>query len=131
MLQIYMLTLQAVQRQIHENLSKLENINRQYRYLAREGRTDTAGTLKTLMQDANDRWDRMQGHMSANLRTLRHSTNVWEDFKKTKESLLSWLTEIDMQITNIEHLSSMNTRTKIKEMEVRCFVFTHIEYSCS
>lgn len=109
---------QAVQRQIHENLSKLENINRQYRRLAREGRTDAASTLKTMMQDANDRWDRMQGQMSANLRTLKHSTSIREDFKRTKDALLSWLTEIDMQLTNIEHLSSMNTQTKIREMQV-------------
>lgn len=115
---MFHLFFQTVQRQIHENLSKLENINRQYRRLAREGRTDAAGTLKTMMQDANDRWDRMQGQMSANLRTLRHSTSIREDFKRTKDALLSWLTEIDMQLTNIEHLSSMNTRTKIREMQV-------------
>ena len=110
--------MQAVQRLIHENLSKLENINRQYRRLAREGRTDSVGTLKTLMQTANDRWDGLQGQMSANLRTLRHSTNIREDFRKTKDTLLAWLTEVDMQLTNIEHLASMNTRTKIREMQV-------------
>jgi len=106
-----------MQRKIHENLSKLENINRQYRRLAREGRTDTAGTLKKMMQDANDRWDNLQGQMSASLRDLRHSNSIREDFKRTKDSLLSWLTEIDMQLTNIEHLSSMNTKTKIREMQ--------------
>ena len=106
-----------MQRKIHENLSKLENINRQYRRLAREGRTDTAGTLKKMMQDANDRWDNLQGQMSASLRDLRHSNSIREDFKRTKDALLSWLTEIDMQLTNIEHLSSMNTKTKIREMQ--------------
>lgn len=107
---------ESVQRKIHENLSKLENINRQYRRLAREGRTDAAGTLKTMMQDANDRWDRMQGQMSANLREIRHSSSIRDDFKQTKDSLLSWLTEVDMQLTNLEHLSSMDVKTKLREM---------------
>ncbi|KAH3846261.1 hypothetical protein DPMN_088560 [Dreissena polymorpha] len=107
---------ETVQRKIHENLGKLENINRQYRRLAREGRTDTNGTLKSIMQDANDRWDKLQGKMSANLRDLRHSSSIREDFKRTKDALLSWLTEIDMQITNIEHLSSMNANGKMIEM---------------
>ncbi|XP_060567930.1 nesprin-1-like isoform X3 [Ruditapes philippinarum] len=108
---------ESVQRKIHENLSKLENINRQYRRLAREGRTDSAGTLKTMMQDANDRWDRMQGKMSTNLREIRHSSSIRDDFKQTKDSLLKWLTEIDMQLTNIEHLSSMDVKTKLREMQ--------------
>ena len=109
---------QIAQRKIHENLSNLENINKQYRRLAREGRTDTAGTLKSLMQDANDRWDLLQGQMSAILRQLKHSSSIREDFKKTKEALLSWLTEIDMQLTNLDQLSSMDVQTKLREMDV-------------
>ena len=109
---------QNAQRKIHENLSSLENINKQYRRLAREGPTDASGTLKTMMQDANDRWDKLQGQMSVILRQLRHSSSIREDFKKTKESLLSWLTEIDMQLTNIDHLSSMDVQTKLREMDV-------------
>lgn len=71
-----------------------------------------------MMQDANDRWDHMQGQMSANLREIRHSSSIRDDFKQTKDSLLSWLTEIDMQLTNIEHLSSMDVKTKLREMKV-------------
>ena len=96
----------------------MENINKQYRHLAREGRTDAACTLKSMMQDANDRWDLLQGQMSAILRQLKHSSSIQEDFKKTKEALLSWLTEIDMQLTNIDQLSSMDVQTKLREMDV-------------
>ena len=96
----------------------MENINRQYRRLAREGRTDTAGVLKSMMQDANDRWDKMQAKMSTNPRELKHSASIREDFKHTRDSLTSWLTEIDMQLTNIEHLSSMDIPTKLREMKV-------------
>jgi nesprin-1 len=107
----------------------LENINRQYRRLAREGRTDSAGTLKTMMQDANDRWDRMQGKMSTNLREIRHSSSIRDDFKQTKDSLLKWLTEIDMQLTNIEHLSSMDVKTKLREMQVKYKLFPFRQYN--
>ena len=122
-----LLLLQIAQRKIHENLSSLENINRQYRRLAREGRTDASGSLKTMMQDANDRWDMLQGQMSTILRQLKHSSSIREDFRKTKEALLSWLTEIDMQLTNLDQLSSMDAQTKLREMDVSEIFFSQRE----
>ncbi|KAJ8309203.1 hypothetical protein KUTeg_014077 [Tegillarca granosa] len=40
-----------------------------------------------------------------------------EEFDNTRDSLLNWLTDIDMQLTNIEHLSSMDIPAKVREMK--------------
>lgn len=62
---------QAFQRQIHERLTQLELINKQYRRLARENRTDTASKLKQMAHEGNQRWDNLQKRVAAILRRLR------------------------------------------------------------
>ena len=62
---------QAFQRQIHERLTQLELINKQYRRLARENRTDTASKLKKMVHEGNQRWDNLQKRVTAILRRLR------------------------------------------------------------
>ena len=51
--------LQTYQRKLHESLGDLEDLNKQYRHLAREGRTDTAGELRQMVHDVNDKWDEL------------------------------------------------------------------------
>lgn len=66
--------MQAFQRQIHERLTQLELINKQYRRLARENRTDTASRLKQMVHEGNQRWDNLQRRVTAVLRRLRVSS---------------------------------------------------------
>lgn len=99
-------------------MSQLENINRQYRHLAREGCTDTDGVLRLMMQEANERWDRLQQLVASIRRQLKNTENALQEFCEMHTSLYSWLTEVDMQLTNVEHLSSMDTPTKIRELQV-------------
>lgn len=63
--------LQAFQRQVHERLTQLELVNKQYRRLARENRTDTASRLKQMVHEGNQRWDGLQRRVTAILRRLR------------------------------------------------------------
>jgi hypothetical protein len=50
---------------VHDRLGDLESINKLYRRLAKEGRTDTKGVLRSRMQEANDRWDNLQHRVTA------------------------------------------------------------------
>lgn len=63
--------LQAFQRQVHERLTQLELINKQYRRLARENRTDSASKLKQMVHEGNQRWDNLQKRVAAILRRLK------------------------------------------------------------
>ena len=65
---------QAFQRQVHERLTQLELINKQYRRLARENRTDAASKLKVLVHEGNQRWDGLQRRVAAVLRRLKVRT---------------------------------------------------------
>lgn len=62
---------QAFQRQVHERLTQLELVNKQYRRLAREKRTDAASALREMVQEGNHRWDGLQRRVAAIIRRLR------------------------------------------------------------
>ncbi|XP_036438507.1 LOW QUALITY PROTEIN: nesprin-2 [Colossoma macropomum] len=107
---------EAFQRAVHEKLTQLEIINNQYRRLARENRTDTASRLRAMVHQGNQRWDTLQRRVAAIIRRLRHFTAQREEFESTRESLLVWLTEMDLQLTNVEHFSESDIHQKLKQL---------------
>ncbi|XP_051511030.1 LOW QUALITY PROTEIN: nesprin-2-like [Myxocyprinus asiaticus] len=108
---------EVFQRQVHESLTQLEIINKQYRRLARENRTDSASRLRAMVHQGNQRWDALQKRVAAILRRLRHFTCQREEFEGTRESLLVWLTEIDLQLTNVEHFTESDLQDKMKQLK--------------
>ncbi|XP_048456777.1 nesprin-1-like isoform X2 [Rhincodon typus] len=108
---------EAFQRQVHESLTQLELINKQYRRLARENRTDSGSKLKDMVHEGNQRWDNLQRRVTAILRRLKHFIGQREEFETTRESFLVWLTEMDLQLTNIEHFSECDVQAKIKQLK--------------
>ncbi|XP_016380976.1 nesprin-2-like [Sinocyclocheilus rhinocerous] len=108
---------EVFQRQVHESLTQLEIINNQYRRLARENRADAASRLRAMVHQGNQRWDALQRRVAAILRRLRHFTCQREEFEGTRESLLVWLTEIDLQLTNVENFSESHLQDKMKQLK--------------
>ncbi|XP_061097148.1 nesprin-1-like isoform X6 [Conger conger] len=107
---------EAFQRQVHESLTQLELINKQYRRLARENRTDSSGRLREMVHDGNQRWDYLQKRVVSILRRLKHFITQREEFETARDSILVWLTEMDLQLTNIEHFSECDIQAKIKQL---------------
>ncbi|KAF5914827.1 hypothetical protein HPG69_010893 [Diceros bicornis minor] len=108
---------EAFQRQVHESLTQLELINKQYRRLARENRTDSACSLKQMVHEGNQRWDNLQKRVTSILRRLKHFIGQREEFETSRDSILVWLTEMDLQLTNIEHFSECDVQAKIKQLK--------------
>ncbi|KAI5615121.1 nesprin-1 isoform X2 [Silurus asotus] len=106
----------AFQRQVQECLTQLELINKQYRRLARENRTDSSCRLRQMVHDGNQRWDTLQRRVAAILRRLKHFIGQREEFENVRDGVLVWLTEMDLQLTNIEHFSECDVQAKIKQL---------------
>ncbi|GFR84729.1 nesprin-1-like [Elysia marginata] len=107
---------ETLQRNVHDHLAQLENINRQYRQLAKDGRTDTDGQLRVAMTDLNNRWDAVQIKVTEIMKKLRHSATIRQDFEETRTSLISWLREVDSQLTDILHRTDLDLGTKVTEI---------------
>ncbi|XP_030905633.2 nesprin-1 isoform X2 [Melopsittacus undulatus] len=108
---------EAFQRQVHESLTQLELINKQYRRLARENRTDSDCSLKQMVHEGNQRWDNLQKRVTSILRRLKHFIGQREEFETARDNILVWLTEMDLQLTNIEHFSECDVQAKIKQLK--------------
>ncbi|KAF4071108.1 hypothetical protein AMELA_G00281340 [Ameiurus melas] len=107
---------EAFQRQVQECLTQLELINKQYRRLARENRTDSSCRLRQMVHDGNQRWDTLQRRVAAILRRLKHFIGQREEFETVRDGVLVWLTEMDLQLTNIEHFSECDVQAKLKQL---------------
>uniref|UniRef100_A0A672ITC0 KASH domain-containing protein n=1 Tax=Salarias fasciatus TaxID=181472 RepID=A0A672ITC0_SALFA len=107
---------EGFQRQVHERLTQLELVNNQYRRLARENRTDRASQLRAMVHEGNRRWDALHRRVAAILRRLKHFTGQREEFEGLRESMLVWLTELDLQLTNVEHFSESDVHQKIQQL---------------
>lgn len=52
------------------------------------------------------------------LSLLQHFINQREEFETARDGILVWLTEMDLQLTNIEHFSECDIQAKIKQLRV-------------
>ncbi|KAJ8410369.1 hypothetical protein AAFF_G00203500 [Aldrovandia affinis] len=108
---------EALQREVQERLAPLELLNVRYRRLARENRTDTAGSLKVTVHEGNQRWDALQQRTTAILRRLKDFTSQWEEFDVTKERTIMWLVKMDLRLTDVEHFSEGDAHNKMEQLE--------------
>uniref|UniRef100_A0A8C5P5D5 KASH domain-containing protein n=1 Tax=Jaculus jaculus TaxID=51337 RepID=A0A8C5P5D5_JACJA len=69
-----------------------------------------------MVHEGNQRWDNLQKRVTAVLRRLRYFTNQREEFEGTRESILVWLTEMDLQLTNVEHFSESDADDKMRQL---------------
>lgn len=51
--------------------------------------------------------------------TPQHFIGQREEFETARDSILVWLTEMDLQLTNIEHFSECDVQAKIKQLKVK------------
>lgn len=49
----------------------------------------------------------------------QYFTSQREEFENTRENLLVWLTDLDLQLTNVEHFSESDVHHKIQQLNVR------------
>lgn len=49
---------------------------------------------------------------------MQHFIGQREEFETARDSILVWLTEMDLQLTNIEHFSECDVQAKIKQLRV-------------
>lgn len=48
----------------------------------------------------------------------QHFISQREDFETARDAILVWLTEMDLQLTNIEHFSECDIQAKTRQLRV-------------
>ncbi|XP_060113767.1 nesprin-4 [Heteronotia binoei] len=106
---------EVLQKQVLEKLMPLEDLNRQYRQLARTGSNGLH--LRSVVQDVNQRWDDLQRRASAIYKRLKYFVSQREEFESERETIRVWLTELDLRLTDVEHFSGGTSLEKIIQLQ--------------
>ncbi|XP_069063071.1 nesprin-2-like [Pleurodeles waltl] len=104
-------------RQVRERLGQLESLNRQYRQLTQINGIGLQNRLRAMVQECNQRWDRLQKQTQAIHKRLKFFVSQREEFESEREIIEVWLIELDLKLTDVEHFSSGNTLEKIKQLQ--------------
>jgi len=96
----------------------LELINKLYRQLAREGRTDTAGELRGKVQLANDRYDNLLLKIQTIVGALNTQVTKDSEFDACVVDCVAWLRQLDGKVAEIESRSADTIETRLKMSKV-------------
>ncbi|KAL8608286.1 hypothetical protein ACOMHN_042153 [Nucella lapillus] len=108
---------ETLRKKLLSRLKDLDSLNQHYHRLVQEGRRDTQGDLQEVTQQINDRWDTLQHKVTQMLQDLRQSADAYEDFLMTQRSVVTWLKEVDVKVTDMEHLTSEDLEDRLKEIQ--------------
>lgn len=110
--------IEELQNELHSHLTNLDSLNRTYRNLAREGRTDSGKSLKAQIEVINSRWDDVQSQSKTAIRRLRYQTINHEEFKSCRQSLIAWLHTVRGRVSNTTGAQDLDMLQDIyKELE--------------
>ncbi|KAK7077528.1 hypothetical protein SK128_024285, partial [Halocaridina rubra] len=100
---------QELQPLIHDKTPLYEQLNQNYRILARpygrENRLDQANEIRNMVKISNTRFHTLSYHVTVILRRLRYSRKLYDEFENRREQMLSWLNEFDIKVAEFENIS--------------------------
>ena len=112
--------LDRIMSDTNENLNTLDEFNSLYCLLAREGKLDESGEIKRNHKSTNDEWEELTVKTIKHIKNLAEKYDSFESFMALKEREMTWLRQLDAQLTEIEFSSSMDDEKKrIKLLEIK------------
>ncbi|CAF1246804.1 unnamed protein product [Rotaria sordida] len=78
---------------------------------------DSNNEIRNRIKDLNHRWKILNETVHETLKHLKYMLSIHGDFQLTQDSLLLWLTDLDVLLTNLEHLSEAPTNEKIRQLD--------------
>ncbi|CAF3964495.1 unnamed protein product, partial [Rotaria sordida] len=78
---------------------------------------DSNNEIFNRIKDLNHRWKILTETVHETLKHLKYMLSIHGDFQLTQDSLLLWLTDLDVLLTNLEHLSEAPTNEKIRQLD--------------
>merc|ERR1719318_399092 len=108
--------LDMIMSDINENLNTLDEFNSLFCLLAREGKLDESGEIKKIHTLTNDEWETLTDKTIRHIKILAEKYDSFESFMALKEREMTWLRQLDAQLTEIEYSSSMDDDEKQQKL---------------
>ncbi|CAM2712242.1 unnamed protein product [Rotaria socialis] len=111
-------SLESVKKTLVDDDKQIQQINKNYSdILHRYSISDSSDDMRIRIKDLNNRWEILNGTFSETIKNLKYMLSVHGDFQLTHDSLVLWLTDLDVLLTNLEHLSEASTNEKIRQLD--------------
>ncbi len=106
--------LEAMRLRQEAKLPELDALNDVYCELAREYRLDSSDDLKNKFIHANNDWEDLSHELQAALKRIRHSRQLYVNFRALREKEMTFLRQADARLTELEFSSDVDWREKIE-----------------
>ncbi|CAF1053347.1 unnamed protein product [Adineta ricciae] len=120
--------LQGVQDEYRnlENLQrKLDNDDKDIQQIAKvysdiihtHPKADTKGEKISRIKDLSHRWEVLNSTVHESMKNLKYMLSIHGDFQLTQDSLVVWLADLEVVLTNLEHLSEAPLNNKLQQLD--------------
>ncbi|XP_069799389.1 serine-rich adhesin for platelets-like [Dendropsophus ebraccatus] len=104
--------------EMREKLLDLESLNRQYwRLTQTPQQTLLPSVLRSRMQEVNTLWNSLQGETETLHRTFKSRVQQREQFETDQDDMKLCLTEMDLELSNVEYIYGGNSAEKIQQLK--------------
>ncbi|CAM4803210.1 unnamed protein product [Rotaria magnacalcarata] len=111
-------SLENFKRILDDDEKEIQEITDNYSGIIRSHSTaDVNGEVRGKIKEVNTRWDVLRGTVNETMKNLKYMLSVHGDFQLTQDSLALWLTDLDVLLTNLEHLSEAPSNEKIRQLD--------------
>lgn len=111
---------QSIQQDINKHHVDLEDINKQYKFLMKEGYMDSSNDIKDKAWECNERWDNLAQRVLCNMGDMKTSAGKWDEYHFLYDELMKWLKDVDARLIQVE--KSEDVVNNIKCLSVSYFL---------
>ncbi|UJR08743.1 hypothetical protein I4U23_013000 [Adineta vaga] len=107
-----------LRRKLDTDDKEIQQIARIYSDILRiHPKADAKGEKLNRIKDVNHRWEALNGTVHESMKNLKYMLSIHGDFQLTKDSLVVWLADLEVVLTNLEHLSEAPLNEKLQQLD--------------
>ncbi|XP_028275055.1 uncharacterized protein LOC114444583 isoform X2 [Parambassis ranga] len=107
---------ERLRREAASQLVLLDNLTRRNRTLTRMFHSAMRARLLSSARECGRRWDDVSGGLDAITARLQLFVSEWEEFEAQREELTLWLADLDVRLTDVDHLTG-NSCEKLRQLQ--------------
>ncbi|RVE65249.1 hypothetical protein OJAV_G00134290 [Oryzias javanicus] len=108
--------LERLRSEAGSRLIKLDGLTQRNRTLTRLFQGAMQARLLAIARECGQRWDEVNAKVESIIGKLQLFIGEWEEFEEQREGLSLWLAEMDVRLTEIDHLTGSTCR-KLKRLQ--------------
>ena len=108
--------LDEIMQELKESLTSLDEFNSFYCTLAKEGKLDDEGELKKMHLMINEQWDKLSNETLSKIEAVNEKQNTLKSIEGSQNREMTWLRQIDAQLTELQYSRSMDDESKEKKL---------------